>query len=89
MLEKARAGIYPSYARVGYRNVDGPHGKRIIVVDPEAAPVITDLFHYFSEGKYSIKGLAEEFRLQGRTLRGRRINASLVHQILRNRLVYG
>jgi DNA invertase Pin-like site-specific DNA recombinase len=27
MLEKARSGIYPSYARVGYRNVDGNRRK--------------------------------------------------------------
>ena len=31
MLEKARSGIYPSCASVGYRNVDGPNGKRILV----------------------------------------------------------
>ena len=35
MLEKARSGIYPSFAPVGYRNVDGPNGKRIIVPDPD------------------------------------------------------
>jgi len=28
MTEKARAGIYPSCAPVGYRNADGPGGKR-------------------------------------------------------------
>jgi hypothetical protein len=27
MLEKARSGIYPSYAPIGYRNTDGPGGK--------------------------------------------------------------
>src|ERR1019366_9004898 len=37
MREKARAGIYPSFAPVGYRNVEGPNGKRIIVPDPETA----------------------------------------------------
>ena len=34
MTEKARAGIYPSYARIGYLNTDGKEGKRIIVPDP-------------------------------------------------------
>ena len=28
MTEKARAGIYPSFAPVGYHNADGPNGKR-------------------------------------------------------------
>jgi hypothetical protein len=43
MLEKARSGIYPSFAPVGYRNVDGPNGKRVIVRDPDTAGVITEL----------------------------------------------
>ena len=34
MTEKARAGIYPSYAPVGYRNVDGANGKRTIMPTP-------------------------------------------------------
>lgn len=89
MLEKARAGIYPSFARVGYRNVDGPQGKRIIVVDPETAPLIADLFRDFASGAFSIKRLVEKFRLQSRTFSSRPITTSSVHQILRNRLYMG
>src|SRR6266568_4535889 len=44
MLEKARSGIYPSFAPVGYRNVDGPNGKRVIMPDPASAGDITELF---------------------------------------------
>ena len=40
MTEKACAGIYSSCAPVGYRNADGPSGKRVIVSDPDAAPMI-------------------------------------------------
>src|SRR6266567_3637508 len=47
MTEKARAGIYPSYAPVGYRNVDGTNGKRRIAPDLDAAPVITEIFGRF------------------------------------------
>lgn len=50
MTEKAHAGMYPSYAPVGYRNVDGADGKRIIVPDPDAASVITELFGRFAVG---------------------------------------
>jgi len=89
MLEKARSGIYPSCARVGYLNAVGALGKRIIVPDPENAPVITDLFQHFETAKYSIKSLAAQFLREGRTLRGGRINTSLIHQILRNRLYMG
>jgi len=89
MLEKARSGIYPSCAPVGYRNVDGPNGKRILVPDVDPAQVITDLFEHFRTGKYSTKSLAAQFRLEGRTLRGGKLHPSLLHQILRKRLYMG
>ncbi|HEV8416255.1 MAG TPA: recombinase family protein [Bryobacteraceae bacterium] len=89
MLEKARAGIYPSNAPVGYRNIDGSAGKRIIVPDPDTAPVITDLFRRFATGTYSIKALVSELRTEGVTLRGRRLCSSTTHQILRKRLYTG
>src|ERR1700680_3405684 len=57
MTEKARAGIYPSCAPVGYRNAEGPGGKRVIIPDPDASPVITELFDRFATGQYSIKAL--------------------------------
>jgi len=89
MLEKARSGIYPSCAPVGYRNVDGPNGKRILVPEGDAAPVITELFEHFRTGRYSVKSLADQCRQEGRTLRGQRIYPSLLHQILRKRLYTG
>ena len=36
MLEKARQGIWPSFAPLGYINVDGANGKRTIVPDLES-----------------------------------------------------
>jgi site-specific DNA recombinase len=89
MLEKARSGIYPSYARVGYRNTVGANGKRILIPDPEAAPTVTDLIKRFETGRYSLDSLVAELRAEGTTLRGRQLHKSLVHQILRNRLYMG
>jgi DNA invertase Pin-like site-specific DNA recombinase len=89
MLEKARSGIYPSFAPVGYRNVDGPNGKRVIVRDPDTAAVITELFARFKTGKYSLESLVEELRSEGMTLRGQKLYRSTVHQILRKRLYTG
>lgn len=65
MTEKARAGIYPSCAPVGYRNVDGTDGKRIIVPDLDAAPVITELFGRFAAGRHSVKSLVKELNAEG------------------------
>ena len=89
MLEKARAGIYPSNAPVGYLNTDGPAGKRIIVPDPESAPVITELFGRFAMGRHSIKALVAEMRADGIMLRGRRLCSSTAHQLLRKKLYKG
>ena len=89
MTEKARAGIYPSCAPVGYRNVEGPNGKKIIAPDPESAPIITELFERFATGEYSIKRIAAALRSEGRSVGGRKANSSLVHLILRRRLYMG
>jgi site-specific DNA recombinase len=89
MTEKARAGIYPSYAPVGYRNVDGTNGKRTIVPDPDTAPVITDIFERFAAGAHSVKSLVKEINSEGVQLRGRSLQSSVVHQILRKRLYMG
>ncbi len=89
MTEKARAGFYPSYASVGYRNIFSPAGKRIIVPDPDAAPVIRQLYERFESGQYSIKQLVAELNTEGATVRGRKLCSSTVHQILRKRLYMG
>jgi hypothetical protein len=89
LTEKARAGIYPSYAPVGYRNVDGTNGKRTIVPDPDTAPVITDIFERFAAGAHSVRSLIREMNSEGVQLRGRRLQSSVVHQILRKRLYMG
>lgn len=50
MLEKARSGVYPSFAPVGYRNADDPEGKRIIVPDPQTADKVKEPFQPVCNG---------------------------------------
>ena len=88
MTEKARAGIYPSFAPVGYRNADGPSGKRVIVPDPETAPIIAELFSRFATGTFSLRTHVARFRAEGVTLRGRKLHTSTVHQILEKASLY-
>jgi site-specific DNA recombinase len=89
MTEKARTGNYPSCAPMGYRNVDSGNGKRIIAPDPDAAPIITDIFSRFASGRHGIKTLVEELNADGVKLSGRKLSSSTVHQILRKRLYSG
>ncbi|MBT6202890.1 MAG: recombinase family protein, partial [Rhodospirillaceae bacterium] len=44
MLEKAEQGIWPTKTPLGYRNVDGVNGKRVIEPDPVVAPHVTRMF---------------------------------------------
>src|SRR5262249_1597432 len=85
MVEKAKEGIWPSFAPLGYVNVLGSDGKRTIAPDPDTAPVITRVFERFAGGDVSIRMLSRE----GLALRGRRLYPSLIHQILRKRIYMG
>ena len=89
MREKAEQGIWPSRAPTGYRNIDGPNGKRIIEPDPEAAPLVTKMFEWYATGRYSLKDVAKMAVKAGFNF-GRKDNlAANVYTILRNRIYYG
>src|SRR5438128_47512 len=59
MLEKAEQGIWPSFAPLGYRNVNGPEGKKTIEPDPDTAPLVTRLFEWYASGNYSLKDVTK------------------------------
>lgn len=91
MLEKAEQGIWPTVAPLGYRNVMGAHGKRIIEVDTENAPFVVKLFEWFSTGMYSLKQVGNRIRAEGMAYRKshKPIGTSSVHKILRSRIYTG
>ena len=90
MLEKARTGVWPSSAPVGYQNTMGPDGKRTITPDPATAPHIVELFRLYSTGNWSIKELTKHFKTLGlRTKRGRVLHTATVDRILHNPLYAG
>lgn len=90
MLEKAEQGIWPSYARLGYKNIDGEHGKKIVVPDPEFAPLVKRLYVLCSEGTRSVKELAKILGGEGLYYRsGNTMATATVHKVLRNRVYSG
>ena len=91
MLEKAEQGIWPTVAPLGYRNVMGANGKRVIEVDPETAPLVVKLFEWFSTGMYSLKQVGNRARREGMAYRKshKPIGTSSVHKILRSRIYTG
>ena len=91
MQEKAEQGIWPTIAPLGYRNLTGPNGKKIIEPDPEAAPLIGRLFEWYAAGALSLREAARKVRAAGLVHRksGAPVPVSTVHAILRNRLYAG
>src|ERR1039458_4908443 len=60
MLEKARQGIWPSYAPLGYKNILGADGKHTIAPDLNLAPAIRVMYERYATGKYALKEIAKE-----------------------------
>lgn len=91
MLEKAEQSIYPSFAPLGYRNVMGPNGKRIIEADPDIAPIITQIFQWYASGECSIIEVTDRARQTGLVSRGAKtpISKSNIHKLLRKRVYTG
>jgi len=91
MLEKARQGIWPSFAPLGFLNVLGADGKRTIVPDPNLAPIIKRLYEQYASGKYSLKEMVKNACADGFAYRksGDPVPKSTIHKILRNRIYSG
>jgi DNA invertase Pin-like site-specific DNA recombinase len=91
MQEKAEQGIWPSRTPLGYGNVVGPDGKKIIKPEPETAPLIKRMFEWYATGLYSLKEvtrLARDASLRFRTSKAPLPKAT-IHAILRHRIYTG
>jgi hypothetical protein len=71
--EKARQGGAPHLAPIGYLNIMDPTDtnpdltkrRKIVVVDPERAPLIKWCFEAFAKGGWSLATMADELRRRG------------------------
>jgi site-specific DNA recombinase len=91
MQEKAEQGIWPTKTPLGYRNIIGPDGKKIIAVDKAVAPIVAKLFEWYASGKISLKEAAKKAQAAGlvHAKSGAKVPVSTGHTILRNRLYTG
>src|SRR5579875_82791 len=91
MQEKAEQGIWPTKCPLGYRNITGSDGKKIIATDPAIAPLIVKLFEWYAQGHISLKEAARKAHAAGLNYpkSGAKVPVSTVHTILRNRLYTG
>jgi site-specific DNA recombinase len=91
MQEKAEQGVWPTRAPLGYRNVTGPDGRKIIEVDPDVAPLVAKLFEWYEQGDISLREAARKAHAAGFAYAksGAKVPMSAVHTILRNRIYTG
>ena len=91
MQEKAEQGIWPTKTPLGYRNITGPEGKKIIATDPAVAPIVAKLFEWYATGQYSMQEVSRMARDAGLVYRksGAKVPVSTIHTILHTRLYTG
>lgn len=95
-IEKFKAGHYPSWAPVGYKNDKNPNpsskiDQRIVIIDKDKAPFITQAFKMYATGEhtvYSVRKYLHKNGVRGKQS-GRMLAYSLVHNILKNPFYYG
>ena len=94
MRSKAENGIYPGYARYGYKNVQeqmsSAKSKRWMEPDEKQAPWVQKCHSLFATGLYTLDELASKLEADGMEPPKRgKLHASLIHQILRDDLYIG
>ncbi len=85
MLEKARQGLYPSFAPLGYLN---DKETASIKLDPERAPLIRKLFEAYATGRESFESLVKlSYQMGLRTRKGNRVGKSAI-ALMMKKLTY-
>ncbi|MGN6720326.1 MAG: recombinase family protein, partial [Candidatus Binatia bacterium] len=90
MTEKACQGIWPSFAPLGYLNVECG-GKRFIQTDPALSGFIRKIFEWYATGQYSLSEVTKLALNDGFAFRqsGARVPKSTIYKILTNRIYTG
>jgi len=87
MRGRLKQGIYPLGAPIGYLNNGSGKTK---TPDPERAPFVRDAFHWYADGRYSLRTLCDELYARGfRTKNGKRVDANRLQKMLRNPFYIG
>ncbi|RYG39670.1 recombinase family protein, partial [bacterium] len=89
MLQKARDGVWPTKAPLGYLNVT-VESRKVIQPDPERAPKVRAMIERYAKGDVSIAQTGEYAHALGLTTRkGKRLARCEVHAILRSKAYIG
>jgi len=87
MAAKARQGIYPSFAPIGYLN---DRLAKTLILDAERAPLIRELFETYGGSDISLRKLVDWARKRGLTTRqGGTLGRAALHKVLTNPIYSG
>ncbi len=93
MYQKARSGVWPTVAPIGYLNVRSDTGRKaesVLVVDPERAPLIREAFELYATGQWSLRSLHAEMTKRGlRTRKGVPFSVSKLAETLQHNVYAG
>ena len=93
MLQKAHEGYYPSFAPLGYLNIENElNGRKIkiIGIDPSKSQIIKKIFKLYSTGVYSLQKISHFANEEGlRSRKGHKIHKSAIYKMLKNPIYYG
>jgi len=91
--KKCEMGDFPGWAPIGYINVnkgseEKPH--KVVEIDPEKGPIITELFRLYSTGNYPVDTLVDMMYEMGlRSKNNKRVYRSVLYAILKNPFYIG
>ncbi len=89
LKQKIMNGEWPSKAPVGYLNVT-QNGRKTIIQDPQAAPLVKKFFEDYSTGNYSMEQAARDFKKAGLiSCKGVAFNAASMQRTLENSFYCG
>lgn len=93
--EKFRHGYYPSWAPLGYKNIENPspsgsYDKKIIIPDPDTSLYVSHAFKMYATRNYSIYDIRQYLHKNGVTgKKGKPLQYSIVGNMLKNTFYYG
>lgn len=93
MQQKAHEGYYPSFAPLGYLNIENElNGRKIkiIGIDPSKSQIIKKIFKLYSTGVYSLQKISHFANEEGlRSKKGHKLHKSAIYKMLKNPIYYG
>ncbi len=90
MKTKFEKGYWIWRAPLGYKNIQTETNDKIVVPDPERAPLITWMFKEYATGIHTLEDIRVELNAKGlKTRAGKKISSQAISKMIRNSFYWG